>query len=144
MRAVHAVLKNNTGIQNMEHDKIIQHEIEYLKRERVIVVKYHDQVERDLLARLKALDDAEHQRLKELEYEEPAQHIPEPPMDDYGEHFADRSEVDLNHLTEHNQDFLVKCDELFHSDYGAPIPFIPETKGDKSVVELDRAIMHKI
>ena len=145
MKAVHAVLKSNTGIQNMEHDKIIQHEIEYLKRERVIVVKYHDQVERDLLARLKALDDAEHQRLKDLEYEEPDKmHIPEPPLDDYGEHFADRSEVDLNHLTEHNQDFLVKCDELFHSDYGAPIPFIPETKGDKSVVELDRAILHKI
>lgn len=143
MKAVHSVVKNNVHIQNMEHDKIIQHEIEYLKRERVVVVKYHDQVERDLLARLKALDDAEHQRLKELEYEEPV-HIPEPPLDDYGEHFADRSEVDLNHLTEHNQDFLMKCDELFHSDYGAPIPFIPETKGEKSVVELDRAIQHKI
>jgi hypothetical protein len=144
MKAVHAVLKNNSGIQNLEHDKIIQHEIDYLKRERVVVVKYHDQVERDLLARLKALDDAEHQRLKDLEYEEPSVHIPEAPLDDYGEHFADRSEVDLNHLTEHNMDFLQKCDELFHSDYGAPIPFIPETKGDKSVVELDRAILHKI
>lgn len=144
MRAVHSVLKNNVGIQNMEHDKIIQHEIEYLKRERIVVVKYHDQIERDLLARLKALDDAEHQRLKELEYEEPVPHYPEPPLDDYGEHFADHSEVDLNLLTEYNHDFLAKCDELFHSHYGAPIPFIPEVKGDKAVVELDKAIQNKI
>ena len=40
-------------------------------------------------------------------------------------------------------DFLAKCDELFHRDFGAPIPFFAETKGKKSVVEHDLAILKK-
>jgi len=154
MKAVHSVLEGNTHLQNMEHDRIIAHEIEYLKHERIVVFRHHDHIESELLTDLKLLDDTEHQTNLHLEYEDlnwqpepvPVRYhhetpIPLPPIlvrsDDYGEHFADRSEVDLNLLTEHNVNFLLKCDELFHSDFGAPIPFNVETKGKKSVIEND-------
>lgn len=61
-------------------------------------------------------------------------------IDEFCEHFADNSVVDLNNCTANNEDYLDKCNDLFHSEYGAPIPFKQQMKGDKGSVELDKAI----
>jgi len=102
---------------------------------------FHDDEEKRLLAQLKKLDDEENERLRMLEYYEEPVEVPEPipvpqqPIYDYYEHFAD-GEVDLNGVNE--EEFDRKCRELFSQN---PIPFVPQ-KGDnyKLEKEIERLI----